>query len=130
VLQEVEAGGIDGWELALDEIVVTPDRFLGRLRVMHIRTAPPMQPDDALNPLASRRPTGAGASQEAAVSQLWRTLLGLPENGPQIGIDENFFEVGGTSLLATLLLKRINAAFEKNLPIASVFEPTGTPLSR
>ncbi|HTJ29215.1 MAG TPA: aminotransferase class III-fold pyridoxal phosphate-dependent enzyme, partial [Acidobacteriaceae bacterium] len=91
---------------------------------MHIRTAPPMQPDDALNPLASRRPTGAGASQEAAVSQLWRTLLGLPENGPQIGIDENFFEVGGTSLLATLLLKRINAAFEKNLPIASVFEHT------
>jgi len=55
---------------------------------------------------------------EADIATLWKTLLGLP----QIGIDDNFFEVGGTSLLATLLHKRINAFFGQNLSIAVVFE--------
>jgi len=59
-------------------------------------------------------------SYEAVISDIWKQLLGLPE----ISIDENFFEVGGTSLLATILLKRINAAFERQLPIATVFEHT------
>ncbi|HEY9126224.1 MAG TPA: beta-ketoacyl synthase N-terminal-like domain-containing protein, partial [Acidobacteriaceae bacterium] len=88
-----------------------------------------MQPDDAfnptaINPTADQRPSGAAVSLESAVADLWRTLLGIPESAPALGLDENFFEVGGTSLLATLLLKRINSAFDKNLPIASVFEHT------
>jgi maltokinase len=32
ILQEFVAGGLDGWELALDELAEVPDRFLGRLR--------------------------------------------------------------------------------------------------
>jgi len=32
ILQEFVAGGLDGWELALDELSEAPDRFLGRLR--------------------------------------------------------------------------------------------------
>jgi len=32
VLQEFVAGGLDGWELALDELADAPDRFLARLR--------------------------------------------------------------------------------------------------
>jgi maltokinase len=32
ILQEFVAGGIDGWELALDELAEAPDRFLERLR--------------------------------------------------------------------------------------------------
>src|SRR5438093_7299327 len=32
ILQEFVKGGIDGWELALDELESAPERFLGRLR--------------------------------------------------------------------------------------------------
>jgi trehalose synthase-fused probable maltokinase len=32
ILQEFVAGGLDGWELALDELAEAPDRFLARLR--------------------------------------------------------------------------------------------------
>jgi maltokinase len=32
ILQRYVAGGVDGWELALDEISTVPDRFLARLR--------------------------------------------------------------------------------------------------
>ena len=34
VLQQFIAGGLDGWELALDELVSEPDRFLARLRAL------------------------------------------------------------------------------------------------
>ncbi len=55
---------------------------------------------------------------EVRISELWKTVLGLP----QVGLDDSFFEVGGTSLLAAVLLSRINQTFEKKLPIAAVFE--------
>ncbi len=61
---------------------------------------------------------------EAAIGKIWKDLLGFPQAGPSISIDENFFEVGGTSLLATILLARINKTFGRNLSIASVFEHT------
>jgi amino acid adenylation domain-containing protein len=59
---------------------------------------------------------------EAAIGAIWKTLLGIPQESKQLSIDDNFFEVGGTSLLATLLLKRVNEAFERSLSIASIFE--------
>ena len=72
----------------------------------------------------SRSSSEAAPSQlsfEVALTAIWKELLGVPAAG-FISIDENFFEVGGTSLLATLLLKRINAGFSRHMPIATVFE--------
>ncbi len=73
------------------------------------------------------RPTAgpaAGGNQtipfEIILTDIWKSLLGLPT----ISIDDNFFEVGGTSLLATTLLRRIQQNFGRELPIASVFEHT------
>jgi hypothetical protein len=62
-------------------------------------------------------PAGRGEI-EATVAAIWKELLGLP----QIGINDNFFDVGGTSLLATILLKRLNITFKCGLQIADVFE--------
>ena len=56
--------------------------------------------------------------ERSRVSRLWQELLGLSH----IGLDDNFFEAGGTSLLATVLLTRINRAFNRELPIAAIFE--------
>src|ERR1039458_3768475 len=57
---------------------------------------------------------------ERHLSEIWKMLLGLPS----ISIDDNFFEVGGTSLLATTLLRRVNQKYGRELPIATVFEYT------
>src|ERR1700761_53386 len=83
-----------------------------------------MHRDDQANSAGSSHTTSGSSGPggevivETAVTEIWKSLLGLP----QISIDDNFFEIGGTSLLATLLLKRINSAFERALPIATVFE--------
>jgi amino acid adenylation domain-containing protein len=64
--------------------------------------------------------THAQANVEVALAAIWKELLGLPN----ISIDDNFFEVGGTSLLATLLLKRINQIFNRKLRVTAVFDHT------
>ncbi len=63
----------------------------------------------------SSSPSG---DERSRVSRLWQEVLGLS----QVGLDDNFFEAGGTSLLATVLLTRINRAFNCELPIAAIFE--------
>ncbi|HEY4048056.1 MAG TPA: beta-ketoacyl synthase N-terminal-like domain-containing protein, partial [Acidobacteriaceae bacterium] len=66
----------------------------------------------------NHQPTFPGEDATAGVLSLWQSVLGLP----QVGLDDNFFEVGGTSLLATVLLSRINRALGRDLPIAFIFE--------
>ena len=57
---------------------------------------------------------------EIKVTALWKDTLGLTH----IGVDENFFDLGGTSLLALVLLSRINRTFGLELPVAKIFEYT------
>jgi len=59
----------------------------------------------------------------AAVARLWKEVLGLP----RVGLDDNFFDSGGTSLLATVLISKINRTVfrqtdQAQLPIAAIFE--------
>lgn len=63
---------------------------------------------------------------ERWMSALWAELL---EVGT-IGVHENFFEAGGTSLMATRLMSRIRAEFGLNIPLVRLFEyPTVAQLS-
>jgi len=41
---------------------------------------------------------------------------------PQVGINENFFALGGDSLLATQLVTRLGASLFINMPIVTVFQ--------
>jgi amino acid adenylation domain-containing protein len=53
---------------------------------------------------------------EMHLAAIWRELL----QGAEIGVEDEFFQVGGTSLLAVRLLNAITAAFGKQLPLASL----------
>jgi hypothetical protein len=44
---------------------------------------------------------------EAALAEMWRDLLGLSQIGP----GDNFFKIGGTSLIAIKLLQRVEKKF-------------------
>lgn len=54
---------------------------------------------------------------EMQLLSVWRQVLGRK----QIGVEDNFFDVGGHSLLAVRLLSKVAAATGKELPIASLF---------
>jgi thioesterase domain-containing protein/acyl carrier protein len=52
------------------------------------------------------------------MSRLWADLLAVK----QIGIDEDFFDLGGDSLLAVRLFAQIEERFHKQLPVATLFQ--------
>ncbi|CAG0937720.1 enterobactin synthetase component F [Thermoflexales bacterium] len=55
---------------------------------------------------------------EEKLIKLWAEVL----PAKQIGIHDNFFEVGGHSLLAAQIIHRINRTFQLDLPMRSLFE--------
>lgn len=63
---------------------------------------------------------------EEALAGIWAEVLGRD----RVGINDNFFEIGGHSLLAIRAISRINKAFQVDLAVASFFEkPTIAGLS-
>jgi pristinamycin I synthase-3/4 len=54
---------------------------------------------------------------EEVLAEIWAELLGIA----QIGVHDNFFERGGHSLLAVLLMARIEKRLGKTLPLAALF---------
>lgn len=55
---------------------------------------------------------------EAAVLKIWRELFGLDNIGP----DDDFFDLGGNSLLALQLVAQLRTTFKLDLPLRVVFE--------
>jgi surfactin family lipopeptide synthetase A len=55
---------------------------------------------------------------ESRLAQIWEAVLGVRP----IGVSHNFFELGGHSLVAVRLMHRIEQAFGKNLPIATLLQ--------
>jgi acyl carrier protein len=57
------------------------------------------------------------------LAAIWMEVLSLDE----IGVDDNFFDVGGHSITAIKLINRIEQAFQKRMSVSSVF---GNPTIR
>jgi amino acid adenylation domain-containing protein len=55
---------------------------------------------------------------ESKLARFWQEALGLE----RVGIEDDFFEVGGDSLLATTLAFQIEQEFGKPIPVLTVFE--------
>jgi hypothetical protein len=48
------------------------------------------------------------SAMEAAVAEAWAGALGLPKSGVQL--EDNFFHLGGSSVTAVAMVKRLQAA--------------------
>jgi phthiocerol/phenolphthiocerol synthesis type-I polyketide synthase E len=61
------------------------------------------------------------------LSRIWQDLLGVKS----IGLDQNYFDLGGDSPLAVQLFAQIEKVFQVKLPLATLFEaPTIEELAR
>ncbi|MGW4109768.1 non-ribosomal peptide synthetase [Actinosynnema sp. NPDC004786] len=66
-----------------------------------------------------------GPAQEA-VAEIWRELLGLE----RVGARDDFFDLGGHSLMATRFSARVRQRFDVDLPVRAVFStPTVAELA-
>ncbi|KAI7884445.1 L-aminoadipate-semialdehyde dehydrogenase [Mucor mucedo] len=66
---------------------------------------------------------------EAIIHDIWKSLL--PSSDPVIGLNDNFFDIGGHSLIATRLIFEIRQKFQVEAPLGLVFaEPTIAGLAR
>ncbi|GAA4811276.1 amino acid adenylation domain-containing protein [Streptomyces ziwulingensis] len=71
------------------------------------------------------RPLGGTAGELAVI---WSELLGLPASG--IGADDDFFALGGDSLLVLALLERLRARYDRRVPFEEVLRsPTVSALA-
>ncbi len=63
---------------------------------------------------------GARVATEDLIASTWRELLGVESIGP----DDDFYELGGNSLLATQVVSKLRRALAIELPVRVLFEQT------
>ncbi|WP_329210711.1 amino acid adenylation domain-containing protein [Streptomyces sp. NBC_00683] len=96
--------------VALDALPVTANGKLDRAAL-----PAPGRPSDHGGAVRTTRTT-----VQRAVAALWAELLG--RDPATIGLDDDFFEIGGHSLLAARLVAAVTRRFGVRLPLTSLFE--------
>lgn len=95
--------------VALPELPLTSNGKVDR----HALPVPDQCPSGALDTfIAPRNPV------EEFLADIWASVLQLE----RIGINDNFFDIGGDSLRATQAIARIRTLFELNIPLRCIFD--------
>jgi len=90
----------------------------------------PQEPPPASRTTRAHGPPGERGTRRDSIqwklTEIWKKTLGYGEIGP----DENYFELGGTSLMAVRVFDQIEKALGRCLPLATLYEaPTIRALS-
>ena len=104
--------------VTLDELPLTPNGKVDKKKLLELA------PADA-------GPAGEYVAPRTAVEEtlaaVWRDVL----KADRVGTHDNFFALGGHSLIATQLISRVRDVFNVEVPLASLFEqPTVAELGR
>ncbi|MCP4150603.1 MAG: hypothetical protein GY757_22845, partial [bacterium] len=109
---------IPAYYIKMGKIPLTPNgkidrKALAHIQISNLKTQTYVAPRDAI---------------DEKLTGIWTEVLGKPTEA--IGIDDNFFEIGGHSLRVTMLVSKIHKQFNVKLPMAEIFEkPTIRRLS-
>ncbi|MDK1288212.1 non-ribosomal peptide synthetase [Pseudoalteromonas umbrosa] len=115
-------------EQLINHLELQLPRFMVPARMVHIDSIPvntngktdlKALPDiDALS--VSHEPTAARNDIDQKLKAIWADTLGIPE--VKVGISDNFFHLGGSSITAIILSAHIRKQFNVNLSIEDVFQ--------
>lgn len=87
------------------------------------RALPALEPDgpSVEGTIAPRTP------EEGVLAAIWAQVLGRPA----VGVDDDFFALGGHSLLAAHVITLVSTAFQRDIPLRTLFEaPTVAAFAR
>ncbi len=98
----------------------------------------PLTPNGKLDREALPPPDGANILRDSSVpaaptelEERVATILGQLLAIPTVGLHDNFFLLGGHSLLGTMVIARVRETFGVDLPLRSIFDaPTAAELAR
>lgn len=83
-------------------------------RLQQMRQSQPLVPRPALDvPYIAPR-----SAIEQKIADIWRELLGIE----QIGVNDDFFQLGGHSLIGTQLMLNLRKTFQLDFPLVLIFE--------
>ncbi len=94
--------------IPLSEFPLTPNGKVDRLRLPRPDPTDPLVTDDS----------PAKSSMEARVAEAFCRVLGLPS----IGLDDDFFDLGGQSILAMRLVSKLTEDLNVEVPLQMLFE--------
>lgn len=95
--------------VVLDYLPLTASGKVDRLALTELHTPASGLIDKAF--IAPQSPT------ESTLAKIWAEVL----NVERVGIYDNFFDLGGDSLLTVRLMKQIHKHFERELPLSTLF---------
>ncbi len=93
------------------QLATLPISPTGKIDRQALPPPPPIRPPMATDYVAP------SAALEKRLLEIWQDLLALGE----IGVDDNFFALGGDSLMATRLISRIETAFDRRTSYRDLF---------
>ena len=107
--QRLPEYAIPGSFMRLDSLPLNPNRKVDR-------KALPVPPKT--RPQLSQSYVAPETATERKLASIWQQVLGLE----QIGINDDFLNLGGDSLLATQIINRIREAFQVDISLDSLLE--------
>jgi amino acid adenylation domain-containing protein/non-ribosomal peptide synthase protein (TIGR01720 family) len=116
--QRLEPGAVDRLFADISQVL---ERYLAHPEstcadLIAINAPAPMQIEPRRTALAAKR-TAPRDQVEATLLAIWEEVL----EKPGIGITDDYFDLGGHSILAVGLMSRIEKVFHRRLPIAQLF---------
>jgi aryl carrier-like protein len=100
---------VPGTFVALDKLPLTPNGKIDRKAL----------PAPSAGPAESKQDcTAPRTATEKRLAEIWQELLRLP----QVSVHDDFFDVGGHSLLAMQLMARVRSVFQAELSLRNIFE--------
>jgi len=110
---------LEDYDTVLRTMVKDPGARVSNLLISSKPRPAPAQrvPTGAKETAAAKDSVAPSDDVQSRLLELWQAAFGMP-----IGVDQNFFELGGDSLLAARLFIQIEKAFQMELPLAVLLE--------
>jgi thioesterase domain-containing protein/non-ribosomal peptide synthetase component F len=105
---------LEDYQKVLELMRDVPESRIHELKVS--RRAPALRAPDPI--VEESEPHRVANQTERKLQAIWENLLGTSP----IGLNQNYFELGGTSILAVRLFAQITKEFQRKLPLSVLFE--------